>query len=161
MGAPEPEKSAETNPRSAPALDVNKRGFGRVAVNSAVLIAVLAGVLALQDSHARSVTKAALTEDTRRAAIPAVSVVHPSLGVASVTIPSNTLLFREDGLRVGVVRDGLIQLVPIRIGHDYGDTVEVTAGLNSTDEVVLNPSDSLSSGTRVEIDPNAATKATK
>jgi hypothetical protein len=161
MGTPAPAKNAETNPGSAPALDVNKRGFGRVAVNSAVLIAVLAGVLTLQDSHARSVTKAALTEDTRRAAIPAVSVVHPSLGVASVTIPSNTLLFREDGLRVGVVRGGLIQLVPIRIGHDYGDTVEVTAGLNSTDEVVLNPSDSLLSGTRVEIDPNAATKATK
>ena len=161
MGAPEPEKSAETNPRSAPALDVNKRGFGRVAVNSALLIAVLASVLTLQDSHARSVAKAALTEDTRRAAIPLVDVVHPSQRVASLTIPSNTLIFREEGLRVDVVRDGLVQLVPISIGHDYGDTVEVTAGLNSTDEVVLNPSDSLLSGTRVEIDPDAATKAIK
>jgi RND family efflux transporter MFP subunit len=80
--------------------------------------------------------------------------------VASLTIPSNALLFREEGLRVGVVRDGRVQLVPISIGHDYGDTVEVTAGLTRTDQVVLNPSDSLVSGTRVEIDPSVATGAT-
>jgi RND family efflux transporter MFP subunit len=80
--------------------------------------------------------------------------------VASLTIPSNALLFREEGLRVGVVRDGRVQLVPISIGHDYGDTVEVTAGLTRTDQVVLNPSDSLVSGTRVEIDSRVATGAT-
>jgi hypothetical protein len=161
MGAPQPAKNAETNSGSAPALDVNKRGLGRVAVNSGLLIAVLAGVLTLQDSHARPVAKAVLAEGARRAAIASVVVVHPSLGVASLTIPSNTLLFREEGLRVGVVRDGLVQLVPISIGDDYGDTVEVTAGLSSKDEVVLNPSASLLSGTRVEIDPNTAAKATE
>jgi RND family efflux transporter MFP subunit len=70
------------------------------------------------------------------------------------TIPSNALLFRREGLRVGVVRDGRVQLVPINIGQDYGDTVEVTAGLSPEDQVVLNPSDSLVSGTRVEINKN-------
>jgi RND family efflux transporter MFP subunit len=79
--------------------------------------------------------------------------------VASLTIPSNALLFRQEGLRVGVVRDGRVQLVPISIGHDYGDTVEVTAGLTRTDQVVLNPSDSLVSGTRVQVDSNAAREA--
>jgi RND family efflux transporter MFP subunit len=81
--------------------------------------------------------------------------------VASLTIPSNALLFRQEGLRVGVVRDGRVQLVPITIGHDYGDTVEVSAGLARTDQVVLNPSDSLVSGTRVEIDSSVATGATE
>jgi RND family efflux transporter MFP subunit len=81
--------------------------------------------------------------------------------VASLTIPSNALLFRQEGLRVGVVRDGRVQLVPISIGHDYGDVVEVTAGLTRTDQVVLNPSDSLVSGTRVETDTNAVTEATE
>jgi RND family efflux transporter MFP subunit len=79
--------------------------------------------------------------------------------VASLTIPSNALLFRQEGLRVGMVRDERVQLVPISIGHDYGDTVEVTAGLTRTDQVVLNPSDSLVSGTRVQIDSNAAREA--
>jgi RND family efflux transporter MFP subunit len=73
------------------------------------------------------------------------------------TIPSNALLFRKEGLRVGVVRDGRVQLVPISIGQDYGDTVEVTAGLSPEDQVVLNPSDSLVSGTRVEINKNTQT----
>jgi RND family efflux transporter MFP subunit len=82
--------------------------------------------------------------------------VHLPLPAASQapTIPSNALLFRREGLRVGVVRDGRVQLVPINIGQDYGDTVEVTAGLSTEDQVVLNPSDSLVSGTRVEINKN-------
>lgn len=79
----------------------------------------------------------------------------------SLTIPSNALLFRREGLRVGVVRDGRVQLVPISIGHDYGDIVEVTAGLARADQVVLNPSDSLVSGTPVEIDTTPATEATE
>jgi RND family efflux transporter MFP subunit len=69
----------------------------------------------------------------------------------SLTVPSNTLLFREEGLRVGVVRAGQVQLVPISIGHDYGDMVEVSAGLTQQDLIVLNPPDSLVSGARVEI----------
>jgi RND family efflux transporter MFP subunit len=79
--------------------------------------------------------------------------------VQSLTIPSNALLFRQEGLRVGVIRDGRVQLVPISIGHDYGNTVEVTTGLTRTDQIVVNPSDSLVSGTRVEVAPNAATGA--
>ena len=74
----------------------------------------------------------------------------------ALTIPSNALLFRQEGLRVGVVRDGRVQLVPISIGHDYGNTVEVIAGLTPTDQVVLNPSDSLVSGTRVEVNASTA-----
>lgn len=87
--------------------------------------------------------------------------VHLPLPAASQapTIPSNALLFRQEGLRVGVVRGGRVQLVPISIGHDYGDTVEVTAGLSPEDQVVLNPSDSLVSGTRVEINNNSQTGA--
>lgn len=69
----------------------------------------------------------------------------------SVTIPSNTLLFRSEGLRVGVVHDGRVQLVPITIGHDFGSTVEVTSGLTTGDAIILNPSDSLATGAKVEV----------
>ena len=89
--------------------------------------------------------------------------VHLPLSAASQapTIPSNALLFRQEGLRVGVVRDGRVQLVPITIGHDYGSTVEVTAGLTPEDQVVVNPSDSLVSGTRVEINTSTQTGASE
>jgi hypothetical protein len=69
-------------------------------------------------------------------------------------IPANTLLFRSEGLRVGVVRNGHAELIPITIGRDYGSTVEVIAGLQPTDRVIVNPSDSLTAGTPVRV--NAA-----
>jgi RND family efflux transporter MFP subunit len=73
----------------------------------------------------------------------------PAIGNA-VTIPSNALLFRAEGLRAGVVRDGRVQLVPVTIGHDFGNSVEITSGLTTADEVILDPSDSLANGMEVE-----------
>jgi RND family efflux transporter MFP subunit len=75
---------------------------------------------------------------------------------SSMTVPSNALLFRAEGLRVGVVRDGHVELVPVEIGHDYGAKVEITAGLTPQDQVILNPSDSLAQGERVHIEKGAA-----
>jgi RND family efflux transporter MFP subunit len=71
--------------------------------------------------------------------------------IASVTVPVNALLFRSEGLQVAVVRNDQAQLVPVTIGRDYGTTVEITAGLRPTDQVIVAPSDSLTSGTRVRI----------
>ena len=69
----------------------------------------------------------------------------------NLTIPANTVLFRSEGLRVAVVRDGKARLVPITIGRDYGTTLEVTSGLALGEKVILNPSDSLIDGTLVRI----------
>jgi RND family efflux transporter MFP subunit len=69
-----------------------------------------------------------------------------------LTIPANTLLFRAQGLQVGVVRNGRAELVSISVGRDYGSTVEVTSGLHQGDAVILNPSDSLISGERVQVE---------
>ena len=74
----------------------------------------------------------------------------------TVTIPSNALLFRAEGLRVGVVRVDRVQLVPITIGHDFGNSVEITSGLTAADEVILDPSDSLASG--MEVYPRIVTR---
>jgi RND family efflux transporter MFP subunit len=69
----------------------------------------------------------------------------------ALTIPANTLLFRSEGLRVGVVRNGRAELVPITIGRDFGSTVEVVAGLQPADQVIVSPSDSLMSGNPVQV----------
>jgi RND family efflux transporter MFP subunit len=84
--------------------------------------------------------------------------VHMKLPAAgnSVTIPSNALLFRAQGMQVGIVRDGRVQLVNIAIGHDFGNTVEVTSGLTPRDTVILDPSDSLMSGMLVEVTADRA-----
>ena len=89
--------------------------------------------------------------------------VHLKLpqSVNSVTVPANTLLFRSEGLRVGVVRNGHAELVPVTIGRDYGSSVEVVSGLQPTDPVILNPSDSLISGTTVRVNAPPAQAAAK
>ena len=89
--------------------------------------------------------------------------VHLKLpqSVSSVTVPANTLLFRSEGLRVGVVRNGRAELVPVTIGRDYGSSVEVVSGLQATDPVILNPSDSLISGTTVQVNASPAQAAAR
>jgi RND family efflux transporter MFP subunit len=74
----------------------------------------------------------------------------------AVTIPSNTLLFRAQGLQVGIVRGNRVQLVPVIIGQDFGNSVEITSGLTASDEVIIDPSDSLASG--MEVQPQAASQ---
>jgi RND family efflux transporter MFP subunit len=83
----------------------------------------------------------------------AYTIVHLSLPAAihSVTLPANTLLFRKEGLRAAVVRNGHAQLVPVTIGRDYGDRVEILSGIEALDEVIADPADSLVSNAAVRI----------
>ena len=69
----------------------------------------------------------------------------------TVTIPSNTLLFRSEGLRVGVVRGGRVHLQPVTIAHDEGALVEISSGLLASDSIILDPSDSLAEGQQVHV----------
>jgi hypothetical protein len=41
--------------------------------------------------------------------------------------------------------------VPVTIGHDYGTSVEIVAGIDPGDQVIVAPSDSLTSGTLVRV----------
>src|ERR1700728_75502 len=84
--------------------------------------------------------------------------VHLKLpeGAQSLVVPANALLFRKEGLQVGVVRDGKAELVRVTPGHDYGDSMEIVSGLQQTDNVILSPSDSLTSGTPVQINSQPA-----
>jgi RND family efflux transporter MFP subunit len=79
--------------------------------------------------------------------------VHISVPASTSTflLPVNTLIFRSQGLQVGVVRDGKVVLSPITPGHDFGDEIEVVTGLKSNDQVILNPPDSVVSGQEVEV----------
>jgi RND family efflux transporter MFP subunit len=69
----------------------------------------------------------------------------------TLMLPSNTLLFRAQGLQVGVVRANHVQLVNVTIGKDAGATVEISSGLTTADAVILDPSDSLATGQEVHV----------
>ena len=70
----------------------------------------------------------------------------------ALTLPSNTLLFRAEGPQVGVVgADGKVELRSVTLGRDFGPTVEILGGVSGSDQVILNPSDSLVSGATVRV----------
>ena len=73
-------------------------------------------------------------------------------------MPVNTLLFRPEGVMVAVLQADRAVLTPIKLGKDYGSEVEVVSGLNATDLVILNPSDSLVSGAQVRVAQEPAPK---
>jgi RND family efflux transporter MFP subunit len=80
--------------------------------------------------------------------------VHLKLPTAASAfiLPVNTLLFRSEGLRIAAVGDGQhVELRPITLGHDFGSEVEVIAGLNGGENVIVNPPDSLVTGETVRI----------
>jgi RND family efflux transporter MFP subunit len=68
-----------------------------------------------------------------------------------LTIPANTILFRSEGLRVGLVRNGHVHLQPITIAQDNGSTLEIGTGLLPGDQIILDPPDSLAEGQPVRI----------
>ena len=71
---------------------------------------------------------------------------------AALTLPSNTLLFRAEGTQVGVVGPGgKVELRNVALGRDFGPTMEVLEGVSRSDQVILNPADSLVSGTTVRV----------
>jgi RND family efflux transporter MFP subunit len=66
-------------------------------------------------------------------------------------LPVNTLIFRSEGLRVSIVKDGKVELSPVTPGHDFGDQIEIVSGLKADDQVIINPPDSIISGQQVQI----------
>jgi RND family efflux transporter MFP subunit len=77
---------------------------------------------------------------------------HLSAAGNTLFIPSNTLLFRREGPAVGVVQsDGNVEIRKVQIAEDLGSQLEIIKGLSATDQIIVNPSDSLSTGTKVHV----------
>lgn len=69
----------------------------------------------------------------------------------TLRIPVNTVIFRSSGLQVAVVDGERVRLKKITEGRDFGTEIEVLAGLEPTDVIVLNPPDSLVDGAQVRL----------
>jgi RND family efflux transporter MFP subunit len=79
--------------------------------------------------------------------------VHFDLPAAPGTlrIPVNTVLFRSAGLLVATVDGEHVHLKNITQGRDFGTEIEVLAGLEPSDVLVLNPPDSIVDGAAVRL----------
>jgi RND family efflux transporter MFP subunit len=84
----------------------------------------------------------------------------PSAG-PTLIVPAATLIFRKEGLCVGVVVNGnTAHLVPVVIGEDDGANVQIVTGLSIGDHVIQDPPDSLIEGEKVQIaSPGSQTNA--
>jgi RND family efflux transporter MFP subunit len=77
---------------------------------------------------------------------------HDTLADAELTLPANTLLFRSEGMQVGVVgTNGRVEVRTVKLGRDFGQTVEIVDGVKSGDHVIINPPDALATGMNVRV----------
>ncbi|WP_206957034.1 efflux RND transporter periplasmic adaptor subunit [Trinickia acidisoli] len=67
-------------------------------------------------------------------------------------VPGNALLFREEGPRLAVVDgNGVVHLHPVTIAQDLGQVLVIDSGVEPTDKIIVNPSDSIADGDHVQV----------
>ncbi|RKP50185.1 efflux RND transporter periplasmic adaptor subunit [Pararobbsia silviterrae] len=82
--------------------------------------------------------------------------LHGTASHQRLLVPGNALLFRAEGPRLAVVgADGHVALRKIVISQDLGQSLEIESGIEPTDKVIVNPSDSIADGDVVSIAPAA------
>ena len=78
----------------------------------------------------------------------------------ALVVPANTLDIRREGPRVAVVDDkGTVNYRQVGLGRDFGKTIEILAGLQGTENLVVNPTTDLVEGEKVQIAKNGAAAA--
>jgi RND family efflux transporter MFP subunit len=69
----------------------------------------------------------------------------------AVMVPATALLATDAGTWVYVVIDGLARRLPVKVGHDVGEEVEVTEGLRGSEWVVVMGRDLIREGAAVQV----------
>jgi RND family efflux transporter MFP subunit len=89
-----------------------------------------------------------------------IRVPQSALGKLLI-LPDNTLIFRGKNLQVGVVdAKGVVELRNVKVGRDFGVQSEILSGVTESDKVIVNPSDSLTTGTTVRVSTTPAPSTT-
>lgn len=107
------------------------------------------------DPNSRTLRSEIDVDNAGQALVPGV-YANVKLALATAThnfiVPANTLLFRSEGLRIALVdAQQHVHLQPITLGRDFGNTLEVTSGLDAESRIILNPADSLYEGEQVSV----------
>ena len=91
-----------------------------------------------------------------------VQVALELLPSGVMTIPTNALMIRAEGMRVAAVgADSRVQLRAVRVGRNYGESIEILDGVAAGERLVLNPPDSLNDGDEVSVIADAQKKDAK
>jgi RND family efflux transporter MFP subunit len=69
-----------------------------------------------------------------------------------VRVPATALVPIDRGAQVAVLgNDNTVALKPVQLGRDFGDSLEVVAGLSTSDRVIDSPPETLQSGDAVQL----------
>jgi RND family efflux transporter MFP subunit len=104
-----------------------------------------------------------VTNPTRKLLSGSYAEVHFKVPgtVSTYVLPTETLLFRKEGLRVAIVKDSKAQLLVVTAGRDFGNTIEIISGLKGNESVIVSPPDSTVDGEKVQLAQSAPAGATK
>ena len=70
----------------------------------------------------------------------------------ALMVPANTIDIRREGPRVAVVTpDHKVNYQPVKLGRDFGKTVEIVSGLQGSETLVINPVTDLLQGMQVDV----------
>jgi len=72
-------------------------------------------------------------------------------GASTFHLPVNAVIFGGEGVQVAAVKNGHVVLMPVTIGRDYGNSVEIVTGLTGDEQLIVNPPDSLQDKAAVQI----------
>jgi multidrug efflux pump subunit AcrA (membrane-fusion protein) len=79
-----------------------------------------------------------------------------------VRVPATALMPVDHGVQIAVLGDGnKAVLKTVQLGRDFGDSVEVTAGLAPSDQVIDSPPETLQSGDAVQFASRTGSAGTR
>jgi RND family efflux transporter MFP subunit len=80
--------------------------------------------------------------------------IHLPVAVPALLVPSEAVLYQEEGPQVAVVTQGnQVELHKVSLGRDFGNTIEITGGIDEHDSIIASPPDYLVDGMKVSVQP--------
>ena len=121
------------------------------------IVGVVARVSGALDTNSRTLLAEIHVDNKAGAILPGMfAQVHLGLQNSSnsITVPASAVLYDAMGTRVMAIdAEGALKFVAVKIAKDYGQTIDISDGVSTTDQIVAAPSDELIDGERVNAVP--------
>jgi membrane fusion protein (multidrug efflux system) len=139
-----------------------KVDFGVDSFRDEIFSATVVAIAPTVDAGGRSVTLRARLENPGQKLRPGMSArvrITLANNPRALMVPEQAIWPSGDQKMVYVVVDGVAKLVPVTLGARQPGLVEVTSGIKAGDEVVVSGQLKLHDGSKVNVQPAAATTA--
>lgn len=83
--------------------------------------------------------------------------IHLPVAMPPLLIPSEAVLYQSAGPQVAVVtQSSQVELRKVSLGRDFGNTMEITGGIDEHDSIIASPPDYLVDGMKVSVQPTSS-----